>query len=167
MTTPDALGFDDQIVEKQSGHQIIKLRSDNWGEYVNKNFTTFYTEHEIQQQHTIPYTPQQNSVAKQKNRTLKEMVDCMIQSKGLILQYWADAINCANYILNRTPTKFLQGIIPEEAWSKIKQDVSHFRVFGCEAWDHILDEKRKTLQRKSEKCLLVGYSEDVKGYRLI
>ena len=28
------------LVEKQSGHQIIKLRSDNGGEYVNKKLTT-------------------------------------------------------------------------------------------------------------------------------
>ena len=46
------------LVEKQSGHQIIKLRSDNGGEYVNNKFITFCTK-----QHTVPYTPQQNGVA--------------------------------------------------------------------------------------------------------
>jgi hypothetical protein len=40
-------------------------------------------------------------------------------------------------------------------------------VFGSEAWAHILDEKRKALQPKSEKCIFVGYFEDVKGYRLL
>ena len=29
------------LVEKQCGHQIIKLRSDNGGEYINNKFTTF------------------------------------------------------------------------------------------------------------------------------
>ena len=77
MTTPDVLGFAllklrsevfnmllayKALVEKKYGHQIIKLRSDNGEEYVNK-FTTFYTEQGIQQQHTVPYTPQQNGVA--------------------------------------------------------------------------------------------------------
>ena len=51
------------LVEKQSGHQIIKLKSDNGGEYVNNKFTIFCTEQRIQQQHTVPYTPQQNGVA--------------------------------------------------------------------------------------------------------
>ena len=109
------------LVEKQFGHQIIKLRYDNGGEYVNKNFTTFCTEQGIQQQHIVPHTPQQNGVAEWKNCTLKEMANCMIQSMGLSLQYWVEAINCANYIVNRTPTKFLQGITPEEAWSKLNQ----------------------------------------------
>jgi hypothetical protein len=56
---------------------------------------------------------------------------------------------------------------PEEAWTKIKPYVSHFHVFGSIAWAHILDEKRKALQPKSEKCIFVGYSEDVKAYRLL
>ena len=69
------------------------------------------------------------------------MANCMIQSKGLSFQYWVEAINCANYIVNCTPTKVLQAITLEEAWSKIKPYVSHFRVFGCEAWAHIPYEK--------------------------
>jgi transposase InsO family protein len=127
------------LVEKQFGHQIQRLRTDNGGEYVNNNFTSYCTTQGIQMQHTIPYTPQQNGVAERKNRTLKKMANCMIQSKGLSLKYWAKAINYANYIVNRTPTKALKNITPEEAWTKIKPDVSHFRVFGTIAWAHILD----------------------------
>jgi hypothetical protein len=95
------------------------------------------------------------------------MANCMIQSKGLCLLYWAEAINCENYIVNHTPTKALKNITPEEAWTKIKPDVSHFRVFGSIAWAHIPDEKRKALQPKSEKCIFVGYCENVKGYILL
>ena len=105
------------LVEKQYCHQIIKLRFDNGGEYANNKFTTFCTEQGIQQHHTIPYTPQQNGVAERKNHTLKdtlkEMANCMIQSKGLSLQYWAEAINYANYIVSHTPSKVLQGITSE------------------------------------------------------
>jgi hypothetical protein len=95
------------------------------------------------------------------------MANCMIQSKRLSLKYWEKAINCANYIVIHTPTKALKNITSEEAWTKIKPDVSHIRVFGSIAWAHIPDEKRKALQPKSEKCIFVGYSEDVKGYRLL
>ena len=66
------------LVEKQSRHQIIKLRYDNGGEYVNNKFTTLCTEQGIQQHHIVPYTPQENGVAERKNHTLKEMVNCMI-----------------------------------------------------------------------------------------
>ena len=118
-------------------------------------------------QHIVAYTPQQNVVVERNNHTLKEMPNCMIQSKGLSLKYWEEAINCENYIVNHTPTKDLKNITPKEAWTKIKPDVSHFCVFGTIAWAHILDKKRKALHRKSEKFIFVGYFEYVKGYRII
>jgi hypothetical protein len=155
------------LVEKKSGHQLQRLRTYNGGEYVNNQFTSYCTTQGIQMQHIVPYTPQQNGVVERKNHTLKEMANCMIQSKGLSLKYWEKAINCENYIVNHTPTKALKNITPEEAWNKIKPDVSHFCVFGSVAWAHIPDEKRKALQPKSEKCIFVGYSEDVKGYKLL
>ena len=61
----------------------------------------------------------------------------MIQYKVLSLKYWEEEINYENYIVNRTPTKALKNITSEEAWTKIKPDVSHFRVFGSIAWAHI------------------------------
>jgi hypothetical protein len=54
---------------------------------VNNKFTTYYTAHGIQMQHIVPYTPQQNGVAARKNHTLKEMANCLIQSKGFNLHY--------------------------------------------------------------------------------
>jgi hypothetical protein len=106
-------------------------------------------------QHIVPYTPQQNDVVERNNHTLKEMDNCMIQSKILSLHYWVESINCANYIVNHTPTKDLKNITPEEAWTKIKLDVSHFHVFDSVAWAHIPDKKRKALQPKSEKHILL------------
>ena len=41
----------------------------------------------------------------------------MLQSKGLGLNFWVEAINCENYIVNRTSTKVLRNITPEEARS--------------------------------------------------
>ena len=96
-------------------------------------------------QHIVSYTPQQNGVAERKNRTLKEMANCMIQSKGLSLMYWAKDINYSNYIVNHTPTKALKNITPEEAWTKIIPYVSHFCVFGSIAWAHIPDEKMESI----------------------
>jgi transposase InsO family protein len=129
------------LVEKQFGHQIQRLRTYNGGKYVKNNFTVYCTTQGIQMQHTVPYTPQQNGVAERKYHTLKEMANCMIQSKGLSLKYWTKSINCANYIVNHTPTKALTNITQEKYWTKIKPDLSHFRVFSSIAWAHIPDEK--------------------------
>ena len=79
----------------------------------------------------------------------------MIQSKGLSPKYWVEAINYENYIVNRTPTKGFKNMTPEEAWTKIKPDVSHFHVFGSIAWAHIPDEKGKQCNLKVRSVYLL------------
>ena len=63
--------------------------------------------------------------------------------------------------VNHTPTKYFKGITLEEHWNKTKLDVSHFCIFGSEAWAYILDEKRKSLEPNSETRIFVGYSQYV------
>jgi hypothetical protein len=44
--------------------------------------------------------------------------------------------------------------------------MSHLRTFGCDAYVHILKEKRSKLDMKSQKYILMGYGDNVKVYRL-
>jgi hypothetical protein len=54
---------------------------------------------------------------------------------------------------------------PLEKWSGRKPLVGHLRTFGCIAWAHILDDKRKKLDAKSHACIMMGYSKESKAYR--
>eukprot|EP00253_Pinus_taeda_P008164 PITA_08164 len=94
------------------------------------------------------------------------MARSMLKAKHLPNDYWAEAVNCAAYILNRCPTKAVMNRVPEEAWSGRKQGVTHMKVFGCVAYAHIPDQLRRKLDSKGEKCLFIGYSEESKAYRL-
>ena len=103
------------IVEKQSGYMIRTVRSDQGGEYTANDFEAFCTQQGIRHQTTPAYTPQLNGVAERKNRTILDMARSLLKAKKLPKQYWAEAVSCAVYLLNRCPTKSLQGVIPEEA----------------------------------------------------
>ncbi|XP_048485493.1 uncharacterized protein LOC119691901 isoform X3 [Plutella xylostella] len=81
--------------------------------------------------------------------------------------YWAEAVGTAAYIVNRSPTRALSFITPEEMWTGTAPDLSHLRVFGCEAMVHIPKEQRRKLDAKSRKLIFVGYSACTKGYRFI
>ena len=70
------------------------------------------------------------------------------------------------YVLNRCPTNALRDVTPQEAWSGVKPSVKHFRVFGCLAHVHVPKEKRRKLDDRSVCCVLLGFSEGTKGYRL-
>ena len=68
--------------------------------------------------------------------------------------------------MNKSPTLTVQNMTPEEAWSGRKPTVDHFRIFGCIAYAHILDEKRRKLDNKREKCIFLGVSDKSKAYKL-
>lgn len=44
-------------VEKETGHKIIKLRSDNAKEYISKEFNNYLESQGIRRQLTVEYTP--------------------------------------------------------------------------------------------------------------
>ncbi|KAH9799278.1 hypothetical protein KPL71_000300 [Citrus sinensis] len=94
------------------------------------------------------------------------MVRSLLQRSGLPKSFWPEAVVWSVYILNRSPTIAVQNITPEEAWSGCKPAVDHFRVFGCIAYVHVPDEKRRKLDHKGVKCIFLGVSDHSKAYKL-
>ncbi|KAL8087732.1 hypothetical protein AgCh_037766 [Apium graveolens] len=139
------------LAEKQSGYYLKTLRSDRGGEYTSNLFKSFCRAHGINHQLTTTYTPQQNGVAERKNRTILDMARSMVKAKHLPRTFWAEPVQCAVYLLNRCPTKSVRNKTPNEAWSGSKPSVGHLRIFGCIAYAHIPDQKRKKLDDKGEK----------------
>ena len=79
---------------------------------------------------------------------------------------WGEAVHTAIHTLNRCPTKAVEGKTPYEAWTEKKPNISHFRIFGCDAFAFITSEKRKKLDKKLKKCIFVGYDSQYKSYEL-
>ena len=74
-------------------------------------------------------------------------------------------VNTAIYLMNRCTTFRVHDITPHEKFCRKKLHLSHLRILGLIAFVHIPNEKRKKLNPKSEKCILVGYSLKQKGYK--
>ncbi|XP_073152109.1 uncharacterized protein [Henckelia pumila] len=126
-----------KMVERESNLQLKTLRTDRGGEFLSKEFSNYCSQEGIQRQLTARYTPQQNGVAERKNRTIVEMARSMLKAKGLPYTFWAEAVNAAVYILNKSPTKANPNKTPYEDWHKRKPEIRHFRVFGCLAYSLI------------------------------
>ena len=107
---------------------------------------------------------QQNGVAERKNRHIAEVARALMIEKNMPHFYWAEAINTAVYIMNRTLIVVVHNVTPEEKYTGTKPDLSHMKVFGCIAYVHVPDEMRTKLDPKAEKCVFIGYSLEQKGY---
>lgn len=154
-------------VENELDRKIKSIRSDNGKEYVSTDFEGFLRKHGIEHQTSTPYSPQQNGLAERMNRSLVERAKCMLFDANLSKQYWAEAIATAAYVINRSPTKSLDGKTPIELWSGRKPNLSNLRIFGSEVMVQIPKERRQKWDAKSRKLIFVGYCESTKGYRVL
>ena len=112
-------------MENESGYPIKALRSDRGGEFTSKQFSDFYESHGIRCPLTVSRSPQQNGVAERKNRTILNMARSMMKAKLMLKEFWAEAVSCAIYLLNQSPTANIKDQTPQEAWSKRKPSVAH------------------------------------------
>lgn len=154
------------MVENQQNKKIKIFRTDNAGDLCSNKFESYLKSEGIIHQKTNSYTPEQNGVCERANRTVVEKARCLLFDAKLEKKFWAEAANTAVYLKNRSPTAALKNMTPYEAWYGKKPDVSHIRVFGSPVMVHIPKEKRLKWDKKSEEHILVGFSENVKGYRI-
>lgn len=153
-------------VENQTKKTIKVLRSDNGLEFCNKEFDDFLNNAGVIHQKTNPYTPQQNGLCERFNRTIVEKARCLLFDANLGKEFWGEATNTAVYLQNRIVAAALGYKTPYELWTGSKPDISHIRIFGSTVMVHVAKEKRKKWDKKSVECILVGYPDNIKGYRV-
>lgn len=154
------------LTENFSGKKIKTLRIDNGKEYTSEIFKEFCMSAGIKREFTVAYNPQQNRIAERKNRTIVEAAKAMLLDQNIETSFWTEASRTAVYIQNRCPHSHLDNKTPEEAFTGIKPDISHFRIFGCLVYIHVPKEKRFKLEPSEKKGVFVGYSETSKAYRI-
>lgn len=87
-----------------------------------------------------------------------EKTKCLLQGAKLSKEYWTDACKTAIYLKNRSPHRSIINQIPEEMWTGKKPNLSHVKVFGCQAYAQVPSSERKKLDVKSREWISVGYS---------
>jgi transposase InsO family protein len=155
-----------RFAEKEAKTAICGFRTDRGGEFTSNEFNKFCQDNGIRRQLTAAYTPQQNGVAKRRNRTIMNMVRCLLSEKEMPKSLWPEVARWTAHVLNRSYTKAVKDMVPEERWTGVKPDVEYFRVFGSIAHVHVPEQKRTKLDNRSHKCILLGVSDESKAYRL-
>lgn len=152
-------------VERASGRKLKCLRSDNGGEYLGP-FEAYCKTHGIRHEKTPPKTPQMNGIAERMNRTIAEKVRSMLSHAKLPKSFWGEAVRTAVDLINLSPSRPLNGEIPDEVWYGKKASYGQLRVFGCRAFVHVPKDERAKLDTKTKECIYLGSPRDELGFRL-
>ncbi|GKD83480.1 ribonuclease H-like domain-containing protein, partial [Tanacetum coccineum] len=120
----------------------------------------------IKKEFSVARTPQQNGVAKRKNRTLIEAARTMLADSLLPIPFWAEAVNTTCYVLNRVLVTKPQNKTPYELSIGKSPSISFMRPFGCPLTIlNTLDSLGK-FNGKSDEGYLLGYSTTSKAFRV-
>ncbi|WVZ83650.1 hypothetical protein U9M48_030778 [Paspalum notatum var. saurae] len=152
-------------VEVETGRKLRALRTDRGGEFTAVTFGEYCAEKGVHRQLTAPYSPQQNGVVERRNQTVMAMACCLLKARKVPGTFWGKAVCTAVFLLNRSPTKSVDGKTPFEAWHGEKPAVQFLRTFGCIAHVKVTRPHAK-LDDRSVKMVFVGYELGSKAYRV-
>nr|GEX47997.1 hypothetical protein [Tanacetum cinerariifolium] len=96
-------------IENLKDLKVKIIRSDNKGEFKNKEMNDFCSSKGIKREFSNAKTPQQNEVAERRNRTLIEAARTMLANAKLPVTFWAEAVNTACYVQNMVLAKGDEG----------------------------------------------------------
>jgi hypothetical protein len=65
----------------------------------------------------------------------------MIRDQNLPMIMWEEASMIVVYVQNRSPHQILKKMAPKEAFTRVKLEVGHFRIFWFPVYFHVPKEK--------------------------
>ncbi|GJU59185.1 retrovirus-related pol polyprotein from transposon TNT 1-94 [Tanacetum coccineum] len=153
-------------IENLKDLKVKIIRCDNGGEFRNKEMDKFCSRKGIKREFSNARTPQQNGVAKRRNRTLIEAARTMLADAKLPVTFWAEAVNTACYVQNMVLVNKSQNKTPYGLFNGRSPVIGFLRPFGCHVMIlNTLDHLEK-FDAKGDEGYFVGYSLNSKAFRV-
>ena len=151
-------------VERETGHLLITIRTDNAKEF--EALKPWAEKKGIEIEFIEPHTPAQNGVAERLNRLLLEIARAILISAKVPKRYWPWAIKMANHIRNRTiMVKDSGGRTPYEVWTGHTPDISKFRKPFSKVWFHIKQDDK--IEPRAIEGAFIGYCTSNSQYSVL
>ncbi|GJR91022.1 putative ribonuclease H-like domain-containing protein [Tanacetum coccineum] len=120
----------------------------------------------IKREFSVARTPQQNSVAERRNRTLIDAVRTMLVDSKLLTTFWAEAVNTACYVLNRVLVIKPHNKTPYELICGRTPLIDFMKPFGCPVTILNTRDHLGKFDGKADERFFVGYSVVSKAMRV-
>nr|GEW58198.1 putative ribonuclease H-like domain-containing protein [Tanacetum cinerariifolium] len=118
-------------VENLVNLKVKVIKCDNRTEFKNREMNQFYEMKGIMRPYSVARTPQQNKVAKRRNRTLIKAARTMLADFKSPTTFWAEAVNTACYVQNRVLVIKPHNKTLYELFHCRTHALSFMRPFGC------------------------------------
>jgi hypothetical protein len=160
-------------VKNQHNINIKIVCSDRGGEYYGRHtpygqiprpFAKVLKRNGIVAQYSLPYEPQQNSVAERWNCTLMKMVCSMLSNSTIPLSLWMEALKTAAHIINHIPSKSVH-MTPYELWTGRKPSINYLHIWCWLNEAKIFNPQLGKLGPQTISCHFIGYPDKSKGYQ--
>ncbi|KAE8672779.1 1,4-dihydroxy-2-naphthoate polyprenyltransferase [Hibiscus syriacus] len=161
----DGYAYYVSFIDVQFGVKIKSLQSDGGGEYLS--LRGWFLTNGVQHRLSCPSTFEQNGKAERKHRHVVEMGLALLSQASLPLKFWSYSFISAVYLINRLPTKVLNGKSPFQVLHQQSPDYSMLRVFSCACFPLVRPFNHHKLEYRSKQCVFLGYSPSHKGYRCL
>nr|GFA35991.1 hypothetical protein [Tanacetum cinerariifolium] len=153
-------------IENLIDHKVKIIKCDNRAEFKKKEMNQYCEEKGIKREFSVARTPQQNGVAKRKNRTLIEAARTMLADSKLPTTFWAEAVNTACYVQNRVLVIKPHNKTPYKLFHGRTLSLSFMRPFRCPVKIlNTLDPLGK-FDGKPDEGFSIGYSVNSKEFRV-
>jgi transposase InsO family protein len=152
--------------QKEFDAKVKRIRSDNGTEFKNTQVEDFLDKKGIKHEFLAPYNPQQNGVAKRKNRTLIKMAKTMLNEHKTSCRFWAEAVIMACHATNRPYIHKLLKKTPYELHTGNKPNDSYFRVFGSKCYVLQKRSKHSKFAPKVYEGFLLSYDSNSRAYHV-
>ena len=135
------------MVQNQCGTKIKKICLDKARDYFNQILSQWFQKEGIIHESPCITTPQQNGVAKRKNRHLLERTRALLFQQNVQKSYWGEVVLTSAYVINRIPSRVLGFKSPLETLSQFYLNIrSSFNlapgVSECTFFVHIHNHNR-------------------------
>nr|GEV37130.1 hypothetical protein [Tanacetum cinerariifolium] len=114
--------------------------------------------------HIVARTPQQNGVAKIRNRTLIEAARIMLADSKLPTTFWAETVSSACYVQNKVLIVKPHNKTPYELFRGFKPTLSFMKPFRCHVTIRNTLHSLRKFDGKSDEGFFIGYSLSSKAY---
>ncbi|KAL1226003.1 Retrovirus-related Pol polyprotein from transposon RE2 [Cardamine amara subsp. amara] len=146
---------------RQSGNHVRMVRSDNGTEFMC--IKSFFASEGIVHQTLCVGTPQQNGRVERKHIHILNVALALRFQASFPIEFWDDCVLTACYLIDRTPSKVLNGKMPYELLFGKPAAYKHLKFFGCLCYAHKGTRVRDKFDERTTRCVFLGYPYNQKG----